>query len=128
MKKSLLSMLVIAPLAVGLTGCVVAVGTDGDGHYVSSSDFGDREYKNRKKIAKLALGASYRDVASDMGVADFTESYEKEGKTIQVLFYRTNRIHKDDLTTRDECTYLYFIDGELKETGRGGDFSRNITL
>lgn len=128
MKKSLLSLLVVAPMAIALTGCVVAVGTDGDGHYVSSADFEDREYKNRKKIAKLALGASYQDVATNMGVADFTETYEKEGKTIQVLFYRTNRIHKDDLTTRDECTYLYFIDGALKETGRGGDFSRNITL
>ncbi|WP_206484186.1 DUF3192 domain-containing protein [Thalassotalea sp. G2M2-11] len=124
MKKSLLTLLVVAPMALSLTGCVVSVGGDDD-HFVSS-DYDDREYLNRKKIARIPLQSSYTDVTSQLGVSDFTESYLKDGQRIQVLFYRTHRVHKDGLTTRDECTYLYFVDGALQDTGRGGDFSRNI--
>ena len=114
----------LQPLALSLTGCVIAVGGE-DGHMVSS-DFEDREYTNRKKISRISLNSSIADVTNKLGVADFNETYEKNGNTVRVLFYRTNRIHKDGLTTRDECTYLYFVNGELVETGQGGDFSRNI--
>jgi hypothetical protein len=41
-----------------------------------------------------------------------------------VLFYRTQRIHKDGLTTKNECTYVEFIDGKLSQTGNGGDYSQ----
>ncbi|MDG1815953.1 MAG: DUF3192 domain-containing protein [Glaciecola sp.] len=124
MKKSILALIVAAPLTFSLTGCVIAVGGE-DGHMVSS-DFEDREYTNRKKISRISLNSSIADVTNKLGVADFNETYEKDGNTVRVLFYRTNRTHKDGLTTRDECTYLYFVNGELVETGQGGDFSRNI--
>lgn len=123
MKKSLLALLVTTPLVLSLTGCIVSVGGEDD--HIISSEFEDREYSNRKKIARIALGSSYSDVSNQLGVSDFNESFEKDGKRIQVAFYRTNRVHKDGLTTRDECTYLYFVNGALEETGRGGDFSRN---
>ena len=51
MKKSLLALIVVAPLTLGLTGCVIAVGGE-DGHSISG-DFEDREYENRKKIARI---------------------------------------------------------------------------
>ncbi|MEW6992448.1 DUF3192 domain-containing protein [Colwelliaceae bacterium 6441] len=124
MKKSVLALMIIAPLTFSLTGCVVAVGGEDD--HVMSSDFEDREYTNRKAIARISLNSSFNSVANQLGVSDFNETYQKGDDTIQVLFYRTNRIHKDGLTTRDECTYLYFVNGALTETGRGGDFSRNI--
>ena len=44
-----------------------------------------------------------------------------------MLFYRTHRLHKDDLTTKDECTYLHFVDDILIETGDGADYQRNIS-
>lgn len=121
MKKSIIAMLVAAPLM--LSGCIVSVGSDED--RIVSGEFSDREYNNRKKIARIVIGSSYADATNKLGVADFNESYEKDGQNVQVLFYRTNRVHKDGLTTRDECTYLYFVDGALKETGLGGDFARN---
>ena len=124
MKKTMLALLITAPLAMGLTGCVVAVG--GEDGYISSSDYDNREYHNRKQIAKLPLGASYADTYRQLGVADFTENYQKGGDTIQVLFYRTHRTHKDGLTTKDECTYLHFVNGELKDTGNGADYHRNL--
>jgi len=125
MKKSLLALLVVAPLTLSLTGCVIAVG-DGDGR-ITTSDFDDREFSNRKQIANLPLNSSYANVAHKLGVADFNESYEKNGNTVQVLFYRTHRLHKDGLTTKDECTYLHFVNGALFETGSGGDYSRNVS-
>ena len=53
MKKSLLALIVVAPLSMGLTGCVIAVGGE-DGHSINSN-FEDREYENRKKIAAYSI-------------------------------------------------------------------------
>lgn len=111
MKKSLLALLVVAPLSLGLTGCVIAVG--GEDSRSMSGDFEDREYKNRKKIAQLELSAPLSEVSRVMGVADFNEKYTKENKVVNVLYYRTQRLHKDGLTTKDECTKLTFIDNSL---------------
>ncbi|MEW6981965.1 DUF3192 domain-containing protein [Colwelliaceae bacterium 6471] len=125
MKKTLIALLIAAPISLTLSGCVVSVGGGEDGHNFSS-DFDDREYGNRKKIAKLALGASYADAYTHLGVADFTENYQSNGDNIQVLFYRTHRTQKDGLTTKDECTYLHFVNGVLKETGAGAEHMRNV--
>ena len=48
-----------------------------------------------------------------MGVADFNETYLDNGKTVNVVYYRTHRLHKDGLTTKDECTKLVFVDSKL---------------
>ena len=125
MKKSLIALLVAVPLSLTLTGCVVAVG--GEDGSTFNSYFEDREYDNRKKIAKIQLGSSFNDAANKLGVADFNENYQQNDSNIQVLFYRTHRTNKDGMTTKDECTYLHFVDGVLKETGNGGDYSRNLT-
>lgn len=126
MKKSILALLVAAPLALSLTGCVIAVGGGDEGHSISTS-FGDREYENRKKIANIHLNSPYQDVHRKLGVADFNEKYQQGDKEIKVLFYRTHRVHKDDLTTKDECTYLHFVDGVLLDTGNGADYNRNTS-
>ena len=115
MNKSLIALLTALPLTFGLTGCVVAVGGDDDGHYSYSYD--DREHENRKKIAGLQLNTSFNDVQRILGVADFNEVYQKDGESIQVLYYRTNRKHKDGLTTKDECTPLIFKNGALTSWG-----------
>jgi hypothetical protein len=117
MKKSLLALLIIAPLSMSLTGCVIAVGGE-DGHSMSG-DFDDREFKNRKKIADLQLNTTFSDVARVMGVADFNESYLDDGKTVKVVYYRTQRLHKDGLTTKDECTKLVFVDNNLTAIEQG---------
>ncbi|MGB1262934.1 MAG: DUF3192 domain-containing protein [Cognaticolwellia sp.] len=111
MKKTLLAIIAVAPLTFGLTGCVIAVGGE-DGHSITT-DFEDREYSNRKKIAALALNTTFNDASREMGVADFTETYMDEGKTINLVYYRTHRLHKDGLTTKDECTKLVFVDKVL---------------
>ena len=125
MKKSLIALTLIAPLTLSLTGCVIAVDADREGHSMTK-DFGDREYDNRQTIAELSLKSSIVDAQTRLGVADFSESFERDGQTINVLYYRTHRVHKDGLTTKDECTYLQFVDGTLTDTGNGAEFSRTV--
>ncbi len=118
MKKSLIALLVAAPLALSLSGCVVKVGGgDSDDGYSINSDYSDREYENRKKIATLEVNTALASVQSDFGIADFNEVYKKDNENIQVLYYRTHRVRKDGLTTKDECTALIFKDGLLISWG-----------
>jgi len=125
MKKSLLVLLVALPLATTLSGCVISV-NDGEVDRSLMGDSGDRSYENRKKIAKVQLGSSFVDMQDKLGVADFSETYTNNEQTIRVLYYRTQRKHKDGLTTKDECTYLEFVNGELSQTGNGGEYIKII--
>tara|TARA_R110001583_G_C5655537_1_gene409185 strand:+ start:2050 stop:2433 length:384 start_codon:yes stop_codon:yes gene_type:complete len=126
MKKALLVLLVALPLASTLTGCVISV-NDGEVDHSFMGDSGDRSYENRKKIAQVQLGSSFVDIQEKLGVADFSETYTHNERTIRVLYYRSQRMHKDGLTTKDECTYLEFINGELTQTGNGGEYKRVST-
>ncbi len=126
MKKSLLALLVALPLTATLTGCVISV-NDGEVDHSLMGDSGDRSYENRKKIAKIQLSSSFADMQNRLGVADFSETYTNNEQTIRVLYYRTQRKHKDGLTTKDECTYLEFVNGELTQTGNGDEYKRIST-
>jgi len=123
MKKELLALLVAAPLVLSLTGCVIAVNDDG-GEHRFNANHEDRSYTNRQKVNTILLGTSIIDMQEKLGVADFSEVYAVNEQTVRVLFYRTQRKHKDGLTTKDECTYLEFINGALAQTGSGGDYKR----
>lgn len=106
-----LTIAALVGLSLGLSGCVISV--DGDGEYSHKSSWESKERKNRQHISHLEQHASYQDILSRMGVADFNELYEKEGDTYQVLYYRTQRIEGDGITTKDECTPLVFKNGAL---------------
>ncbi|NQY87809.1 MAG: DUF3192 domain-containing protein [Colwellia sp.] len=123
MKKSLFVLLIALPLAATLSGCIISVNDDDVEHRFGSSQE-DRTYENRKKIAQVELGSNFIYIQEKLGVADFSQTYTHNEKTIRVLFYRTQRKHKDGVTTKDECTYLEFIDGGLNQTGNGGEYSR----
>jgi hypothetical protein len=123
MKRSLLVLLIALPLVSTLSGCVISV-NDGEVEHSLMGNSEDRTYENRKEIAKIQLGSSFADMQEKLGVADFSQTYSLNEQTVRVLFYRTQRKHKDGLTTKDECTYLEFIDGELSQTGNGGEYSQ----
>lgn len=106
-----------------LSGCVIKINDDGIEHGIAGSSE-DRTYENRKKISKIQLGTSFMDIQEKLGVSDFSETYAEGDNTVRVLYYRTQRKHKDGLTTKDECTFLQFINGQLVETGNGGDYSK----
>lgn len=109
MRKLLIVAMVGTSLV--LSGCVISV--DGKGEHSYQSDWQDKEQKNRRIIAKLEPKLSKQEVSNQMGVPDFSEYYEQQGQTFHVLYYRTQRVEGDGVTTKDECTPLIFQDNVL---------------
>lgn len=106
MKK--LAVAAILGMSLGLSGCVISVDADRDSDYGYQSDWQDKERKNKKHIAKLTPNQNYADVLERMGTADFNEFYSKNNNSYHVLYYRTQRIDGDGVTTKNECTPLVF--------------------
>jgi hypothetical protein len=106
-----LVVIAIFGLSLGLSGCVISV--DGDGDYGHQSGVHNTEQKNRKHISQLQQNVSYDDILNRMGIADFNEFYAKGDDTYQVLYYRTQRVDPDGVTTKDECTPLVFKNSAL---------------
>jgi hypothetical protein len=98
-------------LSLGLSGCVISV--NGDGEYGHQSDWQDKEQKNRKHISQLQQYSSYDEILNRMGIADFNEFHANGDDSFQVLFYRTQRMDGDGVTTKDECTPLVFKNSVL---------------
>ncbi|RUO36658.1 hypothetical protein CWE11_00080 [Aliidiomarina sanyensis] len=109
MKTTILAGLI----ATTLTGCVVAVGGDTRSSRGTESNWERQEQKNREAIAKLSPGASVNSVMRTMGTPDFDEFVVVDDRSYRVLYYRTHRVTADGMTTRDECTPLVFLNGEL---------------
>ncbi|MDX3774501.1 DUF3192 domain-containing protein [Chromatiaceae bacterium AAb-1] len=110
----LLKILTAAVLAISLSGCVIAIGDKQNG---SNSDWKKEQRYNQEQINKLATGNTIDEIRNLLGVPDFSESFSKDGETVQVLFYRTHHTKSDGRTTKDECTPLIFRQGKL--TGWG---------
>jgi hypothetical protein len=86
----------------------------------------DREAYNRQFIAKLQLEQFTFDQAiSELGSPDITEAKKIADDKFQVMFYRTQHVKSDGITTQDECTFLLFINGVLKEIGLGDNYPKN---
>lgn len=82
-------------------------------------DWQDREEYNKVQITKLSLGATREEVLALLGSPDITEAKMESGTTIQVMFYRTQHVRADGLTTQDECTPLLFENERLIAWGEG---------
>ena len=113
MKTLLLCTMLASSLA--LSGCVISIGDKDSSFY--GADWQEREQRNRDFISNLSVGVSRSSVLAELGAADFTELTTSNVGTIQTLYYRTQRIEDDGVTTKDECTPLVFVDGSL--TGYG---------
>lgn len=104
--------------AVFTSGCVFHVSTgdhDDDGYYQDSVE--RRDSRQREQIARLNLGADALDVVDQLGAPDFSDQLQTSQGVVRVLRYRTQRVHADGETTRDETTPLVFRDGKLIGTG-----------
>jgi hypothetical protein len=98
-----------------LSGCVIAI--NDDDHGSSSDKTMQVQRHNQSYISQLQVGASQQSIRSSLGVPDFSESLQKDGQAIEVLFYRTHHTHSDGMTTKDECTALIFTAGQLTAWG-----------
>jgi hypothetical protein len=112
MKKGLLA---IAISGVLLSGCVISIDDDythdydGDKH----SSWSKLEKENREKISELSPGTNISAVRRSMGTPEFDELLVKDSQEYRILFYRTQRTEGDGITTKDECTPILFVDGNL---------------
>lgn len=100
-------------VAVLSSGCYISVRDDGPEGWSDGDDWERRQRRNQESISYLELGRTVDSVTAELGTADFTESFVRDGRTFRVLFYRTHRVREDGRTTRDETTPLVFVDGEL---------------
>lgn len=83
-------------------------------------DWQDREAFNRVQITKLKLGTTQDEILALLGAPDITEAKElADNKVVQVMFFRTQHVKADGLTTQDECTPLLFEDEQLVAWGEG---------
>ncbi len=96
--------------AATLSGCVVAIGNDG---FDDEQEWEQRQERNNRYIRSLELGQRLAAVEADLGKADIKETFQRDGDTFTVLYYRTKHHHSDGDTTRDETTPLVFVDDIL---------------
>lgn len=86
----------------------------------------DREAYNKQFIGKLQLDQfTLEQAIEQLGSPDITEAKKVLDDKFQVMFYRTQHIKSDGITTQDECTFLLFINGTLKEIGLGSNYPKN---
>ena len=82
-------------------------------------DWKDREEFNKVQIGKLDLGLSRQQIITLLGSPDISEAKKNGDKKIQVMFYRTQHMESDGITTLDECTPLLFENDTLIAWGEG---------
>jgi hypothetical protein len=86
----------------------------------------DREAYNKQFIAKLQLEQfTFEQAIEQLGSPDITEAKKVATDKFQVMFYRTQHVKSDGITTQDECTFLLFVNGALKEIGLGDNYPEN---
>ena len=112
MKTKLTTALVLGAASLALSGCVLNVG-EGDKGWSTGNSWERLQEQNRVNLSKLSLGMTRDQVLTLMGTADFNEAYTKQDKTINVLYYRTQRTREDGTTTKDECTPIVITDNRV---------------
>ncbi|GLS82738.1 DUF3192 domain-containing protein [Paraferrimonas haliotis] len=100
-----------ALLVATLAGCSVHVASDKNSNYDSNWQKAQKE--NRKNLSALEIGMSKDQVQTIMGYSDLNEAFQKDGKLVQLWYYRTQHVKSDSRTTKDECTPLVIVDGQL---------------
>jgi len=107
--KTLLIILISSTLFSGLSGCVIVTG-DRDRN---GDNWQDEQTDNRNQISNLELNTTRLNIIQQLGAPNFSEAFVKEADEYRVLFYRTQHIHSDGDTTKDETTPLVFKNDKL---------------
>jgi len=108
--------------STALSGCVVAIGND---RFNDDEQWEESQKRNERYMSGSILGASMTAVQADLGEPNYRESFQREGDTFEILYYRTKHRHSDGRTTKDETTPMVFIDGKL--VGYGATAIENAT-
>ncbi|MCF2855998.1 DUF3192 domain-containing protein [Pseudoalteromonas sp. SMS1] len=81
----------------------------------------DREAFNKRFISKLKPNAKMEldTVLDNLGSPDLTYVKSDKEDIYQIVFYRTQLMKPDGITTQDECTGMLFKNGQLILWGAG---------
>ena len=105
----------IVLLSISLQGCVIAIGNDGMG---DDEDWQDRQEHNLQYINQLRLNISSSEILDELGDPDFKESFQRDGELFEILYFRTEHLDSDGMTSKAETTPLVFIDKQLVGWGQ----------
>lgn len=108
-RKKLVGITIAALLATSLTGCVVVDRS----HHSGSDDWRDRQQQNREIVSELDIGMEYGATRALFRQPDFSETFQTDGRTYKILYFRTHSKRSDGETSKDECTPLVFENGVL---------------
>jgi len=123
MNKKVISRIFLALAAYGIFVALVISFYDDS---PEKMQWEDREAYNRQFIAKLQLEQfTFEQALTELGSPDITEAKKVGDNKYQVMFYRTQHVKSDGITTQDECTFLLFVNGALKEIGLGDNYPEN---
>lgn len=111
--KTFIKILSVAAILTSLSGCVVAVGNGENDRDDYDSNWQKTQQANLSFINNLRIGATAESVRASLGAPAFVETFQRQGDTVEVLFYRTNHKRSDGETSKDECTPLVFKRGQL---------------
>ncbi len=126
MSKKVLFRILLALAAYGIFVVLVVLFYDDS---PANMKWEDREAFNRQYISKLKLGNfKFEQALQDLGSPDITEAKEVNGTHFQVLFYRTQHVKSDGITTQDECSYLLFVDEVLVEYAKAEHYKGIDTI
>lgn len=115
MNKKVISRILLALFAYGIFVVLVVMFYDDS---PANMEWEDREAYNRQFIASLQIEQfSFDQAIEQLGSPDITEAKKVGSDTYQVLFYRTQHMKSDGITTQDECTPLLFKNNSLAAIG-----------
>lgn len=115
MNKKVISRILLALVAYGVFVLLVINFYDDS---PTNMNWEDREAYNRQYIAKLQLdNYTFEQALTQLGSPDITEAKRVADTNYQVLFYRTQHVKSDGITTQEECTPLLFTSGLLTGIG-----------
>jgi len=116
MSKKIIGRILVALAAYGIFVALVMNFYDDS---PANMKWEDREAYNRQFIAKLQLNEfSFEQAIAELGSPDITEAKNVAHDKFQVMFYRTQHMKSDGLTTQEECTALLFKNDELFAVGK----------
>ncbi|MBS3797654.1 MULTISPECIES: DUF3192 domain-containing protein [unclassified Pseudoalteromonas] len=85
----------------------------------------DREAYNKRFIAKLDSTSPMHieEVLATLGTPDLTFVKRRGEDIYQIVFYRTQHVKADGITTKDECTGLLFKNKKLLVWGQQAELA-----
>jgi len=115
MNKKVISLVAIALIAYGIFVALVVTFYDDS---PTNMQWEDREAFNKQYITKVKLDQlSFDQVILDLGSPDITEAKKANSNQYQLMFYRTQHVKSDGITTEEECTALLFKNNILNSIG-----------